>query len=175
MDWGLGLRVGRVGVLGLAVGLAGVWAQAQGDAKRPPVTPPPPVVQGDEPGAAQADAIMTREQIKKLLDEVDTVMGFVSKDSGLAPAKVKRRVLGRDEVMKYLVKNFDEDESAKRLQRSEIVLKKFGLLSRDFDLRPFLLKLLTEQIAGFYDDKTKTVNLLNWSIRMSRSRCWRMS
>ncbi len=158
---GLGTRVGRVGVLGLAVGLAGVWARAQGDAKRPPVTPPPPVAQG-QGASAQPDKIMTREQTKKLLDEVDAVMGFVSKDSGLAAVKVKRRVLGRDEVMKYLVKNFDEDESAKRLQRSEIVLKKFGLLSRDFDLRPFLLTLLTEQIAGFYDDKTKTVNLLNW-------------
>ena len=42
------------------------------------------------------------------------------------------------------------------------MLKKFGLLDRDFDLKPFLLSLLTEQIAGYYDDKTKTVNLLNW-------------
>ena len=32
----------------------------------------------------------------------------------------------------------------------------------DFHLRPFLISLLTEQIAGFYDDKTKTVNLLDW-------------
>ncbi len=37
-----------------------------------------------------------------------------------------------------------------------------GLLDRDFHLRPFLLSLLTEQIAGFYDNKTKTVNLLSW-------------
>jgi len=42
------------------------------------------------------------------------------------------------------------------------VLKKFGLLDRDFHLRPFMLSLLTEQIAGFYDNKTKTVNLLDW-------------
>jgi hypothetical protein len=42
------------------------------------------------------------------------------------------------------------------------VLKKFGMLDRDFHLRPFLIELLTEQIAGFYDNKTKTVNLLNW-------------
>ena len=42
------------------------------------------------------------------------------------------------------------------------MLKKFGLLDRDFHLRPFLLSLLTEQIAGFYDNKTKTVNLLDW-------------
>jgi hypothetical protein len=148
----LKLRGGAAWVL-----VVGTWVSAGGQAKTAPVAPPP-VVQGD----VQPDKLMTPAQVKKLLDSVDTVMAFVSKDTGLAPEKVKRRVLGRDEVMKYLVKNFDEDESAKRLQRSEIVLKKFGLLSRDFNLRPFLLGLLTEQIAGFYDDKTKTVNLLNW-------------
>ena len=42
------------------------------------------------------------------------------------------------------------------------MLKKFGLLDRDFNLRPFLISLLTEQVAGFYDNKTKTVNLLDW-------------
>ncbi len=31
-----------------------------------------------------------------------------------------------------------------------------------FNLRPFLISLLTEQVAGFYDNKTKTVNLLDW-------------
>ena len=53
-------------------------------------------------------------------------------------------------------------EDAKRMQRSEIVLKKFGLLDRDFDLKPFLLSLLKEQIEAYYDPKTKTVNLLDW-------------
>ena len=48
------------------------------------------------------------------------------------------------------------------MEQSELVLKKFGLLDRDFQLRPFLLGLLTEQIAGFYDNKTKTMNLLDW-------------
>ncbi len=62
----------------------------------------------------------------------------------------------------YLKEKFDEDESAKRLQRSEIVLKKFGLLDRDFALKPFLLALLKEQIEAYYDSKTKTVNLLDW-------------
>ena len=48
------------------------------------------------------------------------------------------------------------------MQRSELVLKKFGLLDRDFHLKPFLLGLLTEQIAGFYDSKTQVMNLLDW-------------
>ncbi len=34
------------------------------------------------------------------------------------------------------------------MQRSEIVLKKFGMLDRDFNLKPFLLALLKEQIEG---------------------------
>jgi hypothetical protein len=75
---------------------------------------------------------------------------------------VKRKLISRDEVTKYLTQKFDEDESVKRMQRAELVLKKFGLLDRDFHLRSFMLSLLTEQIAGFYDNKTKTVNLLDW-------------
>jgi hypothetical protein len=42
------------------------------------------------------------------------------------------------------------------------VLKKFGLLPRTFDLHAYLIKLLTEQVAGYYDEKTKTMNLLDW-------------
>ncbi len=62
----------------------------------------------------------------------------------------------------YLKEKFEEDEGAKRLQRGEIVLKKFGLLDRDFALKPFLLALLKEQIEAYYDSKTKTVNMLDW-------------
>jgi hypothetical protein len=113
---------------------------------------------GDKPPAP-----MTKEQAKELFRSVDEILGFVSDDTKLPiQHSVKRKLISRDEVTKYLKVKFDEDESAKRMQRSELVLKKFGLLDRDFHLRPFLLSLLTEQIAGFYDNKTKTVNLLDW-------------
>jgi hypothetical protein len=106
---------------------------------------------------------MTKQQAKELFRSVDQILNFVSTDTKL-PIKhsVKRKLISREEVTKYLKKKFDEDESTRRMQRSELVLKKFGLLDRDFQLRPFLLSLLTEQIAGFYDNKTKTVNLLDW-------------
>jgi hypothetical protein len=106
---------------------------------------------------------MTKEQAKELFRSVDEILDFVSSDTKLPiEHRVKRTLVSRDEVNRYLKKKFDEDESARRLERSEIVLKKFGLLDRDFHLRPFLVTLLTEQIAGFYDNKTKTVNLLDW-------------
>ena len=141
--------------LGFAAAIMGHPAVAQ--ATTPPVKQTPPPVK------EKGDIIMTPEQAKELLASVDQIMAFAAKDTALPGVpNVKRRLVTRDEVNRYLVKSFDEDESAKRLQRSEIVLKKFGLLNQDFSLRPFLLTLLTEQIAGYYDDKTKTVNLLNW-------------
>ncbi len=112
---------------------------------------------------ASSETRMTKEQAKDLFRSVDEILGFVSSDTKLPiEHSVKRKLISRDEVNRYLKSKFDEDESAKRMERSEIVLKKFGLLDRDFHLRPFLLVLLTEQIAGFYDNKTKTVNLLDW-------------
>ena len=108
-------------------------------------------------------APLTKDQATELFRSVDEILNFVSTDTKLPiQHSVKRKLVTRDEVNKYLRDKFNEDEGAKRLARSEIVLKKFGLLDRDFQLRPFLISLLTEQVAGFYDDKTKTVNLLDW-------------
>lgn len=121
-----------------------------------------PVEQQQQPVSAAAPH-MTKEQAKELFQSVDEILSFVSSDSKLPiEHRVKRKLISRDQVNRYLKKKFDEDQSTKRMERSEIVLKKFGMLDRDFHLRPFLLSLLTEQIAGFYDNKTKTVNLLDW-------------
>ncbi|HMH12416.1 MAG TPA: hypothetical protein VK578_04855 [Edaphobacter sp.] len=118
---------------------------------------------GQDKATAADQAPMTKEQAKELFRSVDEILNFVSSDTKLPiEHSVKRKLLSRDEVNRYLKVKFDEDEGARRLERSEIVLKKFGLLDRDFHLRPFLVELLTEQIAGFYDNKTKTVNLLSW-------------
>ena len=125
---------------------------------------PPPAPTTHPPNQADVPTPpMTRAQRKQLLDSVDSMLQFVSADTALPIRhKVKRRLISREQVTRYLNQRMKDDESTKRLQRSEIVLKKFGLLDRSFDLQPFLVSLLTEQIAGFYDNKTKTVNLLDW-------------
>jgi hypothetical protein len=120
--------------------------------------PPEPTPNDDK-----AKTQITPEQAKQLFALVDELLKFDSQETGL-PIKsgVKRRLITRAQVEAYLNEKFNEDEGAKRLQRDEIELKKFGLLDRDFDLKPFLLELLKEQIEAFYDSKTKTVNLLDW-------------
>ncbi|GAC1645695.1 MAG: hypothetical protein NVS9B15_03400 [Acidobacteriaceae bacterium] len=94
---------------------------------------------------------------------IDDVFQFASRDTGL-PIKhpVKKKLADRDEVEKYVTRRMKDDKDTQRFERSEVVLKKFGLIPHDFDLRPFLVKLMREQVAGFYDAKTKTVYLLDW-------------
>ena len=143
------------GLLALAVGalcVSSAWAQSA------PGKGAPTASQGEAEHKP-----LTKEQAKELFRSVDEILSFVSADTKLPIShSVKRKLITRDEVNKYLREKFEEDESAKRMARSEIVLKKFGLLDRDFHLEPFLISLLTEQMAGFYDNKTKTVNLLDW-------------
>jgi hypothetical protein len=106
---------------------------------------------------------MTKGQASELFRSVDEILSFVAKDSHLkATRPVKRRLLTRDQVSRELKSKMNDDEGAKRLERSELVLKKFGLLERDFQLKPFLLSLLTEQVAAYYEPKSRTVNLLDW-------------
>ena len=106
---------------------------------------------------------ITSQQAEQLFRDVDTILDFASKDTDL-PIKrsIKRRLASREEVVTYLKKNMAEDKDVQRLRRTELVLKKFGLLPKTFDLQTFLVGLLEEQVAGYYDSKTKTVNLLDW-------------
>src|ERR1035438_377796 len=109
------------------------------------------------------ESTISSKEAKELFRSVDEILEFASHDTGL-PIKheVKRRLTKRDEVQSYIKKSMKEDKDAKRLERSSEVLKKFGLLPRNFDLPNFLVVMLREQVAGYYDVKTKTVNLLNW-------------
>lgn len=106
---------------------------------------------------------ITKEQAAALFRSVDDILVFVSNDSHLkATRPIKRKLLTRAEVAHELAHKMNDDEGTKRLERSALVLKKFGLLDADFQLQPFLLSLLSEQVAAFYDPKTRTVNLIDW-------------
>ena len=143
------------------------WAQAAGPPPRSSAPAAKGTQQQDQKPASANPATQEQKispkEAEELFRDVDQILQFASKDSGLPIKKeVKRRLTSRDEVVAYLEKNMAEDKDAQRLRRSELVLKKFGLLPRNFDLQTFLVALLREQIAGYYDAKTKTVNLLDW-------------
>jgi hypothetical protein len=134
--------------------------QSQSAPQQEPTKPVPPPEQPQQ--TPPGDVKITPRQAEELFHSVDEILQFDSKQTGL-PVKheVKRKLTSRDEVESYLTSHLN-DEDTQRLRRSESVLKKFGLLPRDFNLETFLVALLKEEVAGYYDPKTKTVNLLDW-------------
>jgi len=149
--------------------LATLFAPAQttpGSTPGAPAPTPPPAAGDQKPGQTQAqtpETHITPQQAKELFASIPPILQFASEDTKL-PIKhqVKPRLTTRSEVEKYLLAKMHDDKDAKRMERSEIVLKKFGLIDQDFHLQSFLVQLLDEQIAAYYDSKTKTVNLLDW-------------
>jgi hypothetical protein len=155
-------------VLALAVVIAWLGTPATAFAQQGSTGSAPAAGSNKNPGSGQAadsksTGHITPEQAKQLFALVDELLKFSSDETGL-PIKstVKRTLTTRAAVEAYLEEKFNEDESARRMERDEIVLKKFGLLDRDFELKPFMLALLKEQIEAYYDSKTKTVNMLDW-------------
>jgi hypothetical protein len=136
-------------------------SQTQTPTAQQPQQPAAPETEKQKSDEEEETKITPREA-EELFHSVDEILEFDSKRTGL-PIKreVKRRLTSRDEVVRYLTKHVN-DEDTQRLRRSELVLKKFGLLPHDFDLETFLVSLLREEVAGYYDPKTKTVNLLDW-------------
>src|SRR2546427_8481769 len=75
---------------------------------------------------------------------------------------VQSGTLSRPEIESMIVKNFDEETTPAQSHATEVTLKKLGLVPSDFQLRPFIIRLLTEQVAGYYDPKTQRFHVADW-------------
>jgi hypothetical protein len=75
------------------------------------------------------------------------------------PPKVEVRT--KDQVREYLLKKFDEATPAKELAGEEAAYKLLGLIPDSMDLRAFFLRILTEQVVGYYDPATKVLYVVN--------------
>src|SRR5580704_3232075 len=106
---------------------------------------------------------ITKQQAKDLFRSVDEILGFVSGDTGLPiEHKIKRNLITREQVEKYVDKRMKDDKDEKRLEQARLVLQKFGLLPAGYDLHAEFIRLMGEQVAAFYDPRTKSVNVLDW-------------
>jgi hypothetical protein len=63
----------------------------------------------------------------------------------------------REQVRDFLLKQFDEATPAAQLTGEEKVYKLLGLIPDSMDLRAFFLRVLTEQVVGYYDPKAKSL------------------
>ena len=74
--------------------------------------------------------------------------------------EVKRDVTAREDLKALLVKEIDEEMTPAEFKANELGMKALGLLPRDLNLKESMVKVYAEEIAAFYDTKTKTMHLI---------------
>jgi hypothetical protein len=75
---------------------------------------------------------------------------------------VKSGAQTRSEIERMVIRNLDEQTTPAEMRASELALRKLGLVPPDFQYRNFVVKLLTEQVAGYYDPKAQQFYLADW-------------
>jgi hypothetical protein len=75
---------------------------------------------------------------------------------------VQSSTQSRAEIEQMLIKNLNENSTPAQIHASEVTLKKLGLAPADFQYRALMIRLLTEQVAGYYDPKTREFHLADW-------------
>jgi hypothetical protein len=115
---------------------------------------PPPQGAAVAPSAARNAAIVATTVT--VLQETSEIREL----SILRP--VKSGAQSRAEIERMIVKNLDEQTTPAEMHATELALKKLGLAPADFQYRPFVVKLLTEQVAGYYDPKAQEFYLADW-------------
>ncbi len=90
-------------------------------------------------------------QVTRAVLRVEESVGLKFK----TPPKVEAR--SREQVREFVEREFSEQQPAAQLKGEEAAAKVLGLIPENMDLRAFVLELLTEQIAGYYDPATKVL------------------
>jgi hypothetical protein len=101
-----------------------------------------------------------RKSILKISDEI---LKDVSVLRGL-PAKSpsKSGFKSRKELQDIVVRDLDEETTPAELKSQQRLLARLGLIPKTYDLREETVKLLCEQIGGFYDPRTGEFYLVDW-------------
>lgn len=95
------------------------------------------------------------ELVRKYVPQIEKAVGLSFK----RPPKVEQR--SPDEVRAFLEREFNEKIPPLELDGAARAYKLLGLLPDSMDLRKFMLRLLGEQVIGYYDPATKVLYVVN--------------
>ena len=113
--------------------------------------------------ASVASATTSNARNAAIIAATAEVLQETSEIRELAVLKpVKSGAQSRAAIEQMLIRNLNEQVTPAEMHATEVSLRKFGLAPDDFQYRPFIIKLLTEQVAGYYDPKVQKFNLADW-------------
>ncbi len=94
--------------------------------------------------------------------EIERIVRQLAGITGLQPLrKVQHDTMGKDQLQQFLEERIREHVKPEDIRAEELVLKKFGLVPGDFDLKKSTVALITEQAAAFYDFRRKKLFLMD--------------
>jgi len=97
------------------------------------------------------------------LNSTEEILKVVSRLRSLdIKQSVKSSFKTKDEIEQAVIRDLDENTPVADFEASQKTLVKLGLVARDFRLRDYVVRLLREQVAGFYEPKTKEFYLAAW-------------
>ena len=109
------------------------------------------------PPSTLADQAPTDE----LMAQADAIAAQVAQIRGLALRQpMKKGVRTRAQLREALLTMIASEYSEQDLLHEALVLKRLHLLPQDADYKQMILELLTEQIAGFYDQRAKELYIM---------------
>ena len=94
----------------------------------------------------------------------DEVLSQMSKITGLElRTPLKKSLRSREEIRAYVVKQMSEEKNPAERYAGARSAEAFGLIPKGFDLDSFMLNVLTEQVEGLYDPKSREFYIADWS------------
>ncbi len=100
----------------------------------------------------------------ELLAQVDAITKKVSKLRGLAlKHTIKRGVMNKTMVKARLLSRIESEYTPAQIRGEELAMKRFGLLEQGADYLETVTRLLTNEIAGFYDPVSAELVLAGWA------------
>jgi hypothetical protein len=97
----------------------------------------------------------------EIASQMDEIEAQVIELRGLEPdGEVERDLLTPEQLREHVVNNLLEDYTEEEARNDTRVLAAMGLLDPDFDLYEFYIELYSEQVAGYYDDETQAMYVI---------------
>ena len=75
---------------------------------------------------------------------------------------VQSSAQSRAQIEQMILRNMDRNTKPAEMHAAEVTLKKLGLAPVDFQFRRLVVRLLTEQVAGYYDPRKQQFHLADW-------------
>jgi hypothetical protein len=114
-------------------------------------------------GASSRAPFQEAAQSEKLLAVANDLVPVVARLRSLEPkGPIQKGVKSREEILQYLKQEMNDHYGKDELKDEGTLLQDLGLIPRDLDYVAFTLKLLAEQVSGYYDPEKKAFFIAGW-------------